>query len=43
MLKTNNANIVIGSGCMAALEAEKYLESLEDLPESEVEAKKGNL
>jgi thioredoxin reductase (NADPH) len=32
-----------GSGCMAALEAEKYLESLEDLPESEVEAKKGNL
>lgn len=32
-----------GSGCMAALEAEKYLEALEDLPESEVEAKKGNL
>ncbi|KAJ9138723.1 Thioredoxin reductase [Coniochaeta hoffmannii] len=32
-----------GSGCMAALEAEKYLEALEDLPESEVDAKKGNL
>jgi len=28
---------------MAALEAEKYLEALEDLPESEVDAKKGNL
>jgi thioredoxin reductase (NADPH) len=33
----------VGTGCMAALEAEKYLETLEELPESEVEAKKGNL
>jgi thioredoxin reductase (NADPH) len=32
-----------GSGCMAALDAEKYLEELEDLPEQHQEAKKGSL
>lgn len=36
-------NFDTGSGCMAALEAEKYLADHEDLPEEEEKAKHGNL
>lgn len=32
-----------GSGCMAALEAEKFLSDLEEVTEAHIDAKKGNL
>jgi thioredoxin reductase (NADPH) len=40
--ETENANPISGSGCMAALEAEKFLSEMEDAT-AEQEAKKGNL
>jgi thioredoxin reductase (NADPH) len=42
-LHFTDANISAGTGCMAALEAEKYLEELEDLPTNHQDAKAGNL